>query len=227
MHLASAQARSARERGRHPPTTQIQDVYVRSRDVLARWSARRLLYTVAVFGGVLWLLILIAISTDATGSPRWLGIAALLVIAACAARAVYWGVGSEIVLTTAEVRLSSRRRRQSVPLTHLSAVAVVRALPGWAIFLWSDTGDAVRLPAPGRVFTFKAQSAAVPDAAYWAKVAASPCGIAATQIYQQALAVQHAEGPLSATTPHGAVHRNPELFAAHDPRWWSPTGDHS
>jgi len=155
------------------------------------------------------------------------GFVGLIVVAAVLRAALRLQMRAVTVLTPSAVtRPAGIRRRRQVALDSLLAVAVVRSRKGWAIWLWTAEGETVRLFAPTKVFTLKAQSLAEPTAEYWAKVAHSPCGQAASAIYQQAAARQRAGGPLAAAPSINALllleHLGPDVPSL---RYWSPTGE--
>jgi hypothetical protein len=195
---------------------------------VGHWSARAPLYAAAAFCGAVWILILIGVMVDATGSPLWLGVAALLLIAGAGAAALRAASRSDVALTASAVLIGPRRRpRHRIELTRLGGVAVVRALPGWAIFLWSDDDEPVRLGAPERVFALRSQSTADADAAYWNHIAGSPCGQAAALIHRYAAKAHAGTGPLARSSIRSLIQRDRHLFADPAPRWWSPDGEHS
>ena len=69
------------------------------------------------------------------------------------------------------------------------------------------------------------QSRAPVGTAYWGQVAASPAGVAAAQIYQQARTLQGRAGALSQAGVAALVARDRRLFRGPDVRWWSPDGE--
>jgi hypothetical protein len=199
---------------------------VNERDIIATWSARRPLYAAAGFAGFVLLLLALALADRANGMPIWLGICALAINAALVFGLLRLARRSIVVLTRAQLRAGSwRGAGQTLALAEVSAVAVVRALPGWATFIWSTGAAPLRLAAPTRVFALKSQSRATPTPSYWHEVAASAAGVAAAQIYQQAAAVQGQAGPLGQRSVQSVIDRDRSLFAGSDTRWWSPNGE--
>lgn len=197
---------------------------------IARWSSRGGFATAAGLTAVCWLLMLAYIidmlkrHDTASAIP---GIVVLLVIAVVLRAALRVQLRAVTVLTPEAItRPAGIRQRRHVALDSLLAIAVVRSPKGWAIWLWTAEGETVRLFAPTKVFTLKAQSLAEPTAEYWAKVAHSPCGQAASAIYQQAAARQRAGGPLPAAPSINALllpeHLGPDVPNL---RYCSPTGE--
>jgi hypothetical protein len=196
-------------------------------DVIARWSARKSLYGTAVFLGIVFVLLVLALLDPANDTPKPFGLVALVLIASLALGLIQMAARSAVVLTPTELRIRRRHGSTgSIRLDEVSGVAVVRALPGWAIFIWAGDGPPIRLPSPERVFILKAQARAPADAAYWSHVADSPAGTAAQQIYQQARIAQGSASALSRLDVAALVARDRRLFHGVDTRWWSPSGEH-
>jgi hypothetical protein len=195
-------------------------------DVIRRWSPRRLLYAVAAFLSIVILLLVLALLDHANDTSRLFGVLAVVVIAGLILGLIFMAARSEVVLTHTDIRTRGRRgAANSLRLDQVRAVAVVRAAPGWAIFIWAEAGAPIRLAAPERVFRLKAQSRAPVGTAYWGRVAASPAGVAAAQIYQQARTLQGRAGALSQAGVAALVARDRRLFRGPDVRWWSPDGE--
>jgi hypothetical protein len=195
--------------------------------VLAEWSIKGLMAATLLALAVIGLLILAAVVDRSSGTPTALGIVAVAVIGLISFRAVRKLGRGHCTLTRSEVRATSARGKECrIPLDQVTAVAVVRAPPGWAIFLWSNGAPPLRLLTPSRVFAWKWQSNAEPTSNYWDKVAASPSGMAAAQIYRQAQMSQPAGGALASTKACDLISTDPVLFRGRHVRWWSPDGEH-
>jgi hypothetical protein len=199
-----------------------------SSEVLAHWSVRRVMTAALLAGSLIWLLVLASLLDRSSGTPMAFGIVALTLIGLTFTRAIGKLGRGQCTLTRDEVRATTARGNPSrIPLGTLTGVAVAHAAPGWAIFLWSaDSNEPVRLLTPSRVFIWKATSNAAPTPDYWAKVADSPSGRAAAQIYRQALQVQPADGPLTSRPVSTLIAANRALFRGRPLRWWSPNGEH-
>jgi hypothetical protein len=199
--------------------------------VVARWSDRRAIAAGCVVVGLLWLLMLAYVldmirQHDAV--QVGFGAIVLVIDAAILVWLARWGRRLVTVLTTTAVYLPARRGPvRRIQLDTVEAVAVVRTASGWAIWLWSAGGPAVRLLTPQKVFTFKAQGLARPTADYWVRVADSPSGHAASAIYAQAATRQDGSaGPLRSAPPIAELRRRgPSLLTQDGIRYWSPSNE--
>jgi hypothetical protein len=198
---------------------------------VARWSDRRTIAAGGVVVGLIWLLMLAFVldmirmndPAQATG-----GVVVLVIDTAILAWLARWGRRLVTVLTTTAVYLPARRGPVlRIPLDTIEAVAVVRTASGWAIWLWSVDGPPARLLTPQKVFALKAQSRARPTADYWAQVAGSPSGRAASAVYAQARTRQDGSaGPLATAPPVAELlRRGPDLLSQDNVRFWSPTDE--
>ena len=194
-------------------------------DVIARWSARKLLYAAAGVLIVVFVLVVVALLDNATDTPKLFGLVAAILIVGLVIALIVVASRSEVVLMKAVILTRGHGGREnSLALEQMCGIAVIRVAPGWAIFIWAASGDPIRLAAPERVFRLKAQSGATADADYWNKVMNSPAGIAAAQIYRQACTVQGPAGKLSRSVVATFIERDRQLFRGADCRWWSPSG---
>lgn len=201
--------------------------------VVARWSDRRTIAAGAAVVAIIGLLMLAFVidmirrhdPAQATG-----GVVVLIFDAAVLGWLVRWGRRLVTVLTTAAITLPARRGpARRILLETVEAVAVARTAAGWAIWLWPVGEPAIRLLTPQQVFTFKAQSRARPSAEYWAQVASSPAGRAASAIYAQATSRQPgSSGPIRlAPAIADLLQRGPAPLTQDRVRYWSPTEEHS
>jgi hypothetical protein len=198
---------------------------------VARWSDRRTIALGCVVVGLLWLLMLAFVldmirqhdPAQAAG-----GVVALVIDTAALLWLARWGRRLVTVLTTTAVYLPAGRGPvRRIELAAVEAVAVVRTASGWAIWLWPTGGPPVRLLTPQKVFALKAQSRARPTADYWAQVAGSPSGRAASAIHAQAATQQDGSaGPLATAPPVAELlRRGPDLLSQDNVRFWSPTDE--
>jgi hypothetical protein len=200
---------------------------------VARWSDRRTIAGGCVVVGIIWLLMLAFVigmvrqhdPAQATG-----GVVVLIVDTAVLSWLFRWRRRLVTVLTTAAIYLPARRGpARRILLETVEGVAVARTSRGWAIWLWPAGEPAIRLLTPQRVFTFKAQSRSRPTAEYWAQVASSPAGRAASAIYAQASTRQGGSaGPLGPAPPTAELlRRGPAPLTQDRVRYWSPTDEHA
>lgn len=195
--------------------------------VLAEWSIKGVRAAMLLVFAALGLLVLAALLDRSSGTPTALGIAALAVIGLAFIPALRRLGRGHCTLTRSKVHATSARGKECrISLDQLTGVAVVRAAPGWAIFLWSNGAPPLRLLTPNRVFTWKWQSNADPTESYWAEVASSASGTAAAQIHRQALAIQPPGGTLASTKVCDLISADPARFGGRQVRWWSPDGEH-
>jgi len=198
---------------------------VQQPDVLARWSSRKLSFIGAGFVVLIFAVVLLAGLDPASGMPVILTVLALLSVAGAATRLVLAGARSDVVLTRDQLRVRGRHGHRRISLDEVHGIAVVYAPPGWAIFVWLGSEPAVRLRSPERVFRLKAQSRAPMTTDYWQRVAESPAGVAARQIYEQARSVQDPAGALATKSITQLVARDRASFHNPEARWWSPSGE--
>jgi hypothetical protein len=196
-------------------------------EVVAQWSASRPLYVVAGFAGIVFVLLVLAMLDDSDDLPIGPGIGALVIVGGLALLVTRLAARSKVVLTRSQLKARSwRGTDQTIDLDQVRAVAVVRALPGWAMFIWPADGRPIRLAAPSRVFTLKSQSRAAPTAAYWSAVARSPLGTAAAQVYQQVVNSRGPANPVAQVPVQALIAHDRSLFAGSNTRWWSPNGEY-